>query len=76
MDKTAGFQISLQDENVSVETKSTPEELGEPTTDKFDLKIQKEGSSEYLYNGKYTSQTIAASAGTYTISASYGTNPV
>lgn len=76
MDKTAGFQISLQDENVSVETKSTPEDLGEPTTDKFDLKIQKEGSSEYLYNGKYTSQTIAASAGTYTISASYGTNPV
>lgn len=76
MDKTAGFQISLQDENVSVETKSTPEELGEPTTDKFDLKIQKEGSSEYLYNGKYTSQTIAASAGTYTISASYGTNLV
>lgn len=76
MDKTAGFQISLQDENVSVETKSTPEELGKPTTDKFDLKIQKEGSSEYLYNGKYTSQTIAASAGTYTISASYGTNPV
>lgn len=76
MDKTAGFQISLQDENVSVETKSIPEELGEPTTDKFDLKIQKEGSSEYLYNGKYTSQTIAASAGTYTISASYGTNPV
>lgn len=75
MDKTAGFQISLQDD-VSVETKSTPKELGKPTTDKFDLKIQKEGSSEYLYNGKYTSQTIAASAGTYTISASYGTNPV
>lgn len=76
MDKTAGFQISLQDGEVAIETKSTPVELGKPAVDKFKLKIVKEGVSEPLYEGAYTSQTISASAGTYTIAASYGDNPV
>lgn len=76
MDKTAGFQISLQDGEVAIETKSTPVELGKPAVDKFRLKIVKEGVSEPLYEGAYTSQTISASAGTYTIAASYGDNPV
>lgn len=39
MDKTAGFQISLQDGEVAIETKSTPVELGKPAVDKFKLKI-------------------------------------
>lgn len=76
MDKTAGFQISLQDGEVAIETKSTPVELGKPAVDKFKLKIVKEGVSEPLYEGVYTSQTIPASAGTYMIAASYGDNPV
>lgn len=76
MDKTAGFQISLQDGEVAIETKSTPVELGKPAVDKFKLKIVREGVSEPLYEGAYTSQTIPASAGTYAIAASYGDNPV
>lgn len=76
MDKTAGFRISLQDGEVAIETKSTPAELGKPTEDKFKLKIVREGASEPLYEGTYTGQTIPATAGTYTISASYGDNPV
>ncbi len=74
--KTTGFQISLQDGEVTVETKSTPVELGKPAVDKFKLKIVKDGASDPLYDGIYTAQTIPASAGTYTISASYGENPV
>lgn len=76
MDKTAGFQISLQDGEVATETKSTPVELGKPAVDKFKLKIVREGVSEPLYEGAYTSQTIPASAGIYTIAASYGDNLV
>lgn len=56
MDKTAGFQISLQDGEVAIETKSTPVELGKPAVDKFKLKIVREGVSEPLYEGAYTSK--------------------
>ncbi len=76
MDKTAGFQVSLQDMGVAIETKSTPAELGKPLADQFKLKVVKNGDSSPLFDGNYTSQTIPASAGTYTISASYGDNPV
>ena len=75
-DKTAGFQISLKDGEAVVDTKSTPAELGNPAVDKFKLKIVRDGASDPLYEGTYTDQTIPASAGTYTISASYGENPV
>lgn len=76
MDKTAGFQVSLQDMGVAIETKSTPAELGKSLADQFKLKVVKNGDSSPLFDGNYTSQTIPASAGTYTISASYGDNPV
>ena len=58
MDKTAGFQISLQDGEVAIETKSTPVELGKPAVDKFKLKIVREGVSEPLYEGAYTLSLI------------------
>mgnify|MGYP006993757668 CR=1 FL=1 len=66
MDKTAGFQVSLQDMGVAIETKSTPAELGKPLADQFKLKVVKNGDSSPLFDGNYTSQTIPASAGTYT----------
>ena len=58
-----GFLITLSDE-VTVTTKSTPAELGEPTTDKFKLKIVNEATNN------------AAAAGTYTVTATFGDNPV
>ncbi len=70
-----GFQITLSDE-VTVTTKSTPAELGEPTTDKFKLKIVNEATNNAAYDGAYKSGTIPAAAGTYTITASFGENPV
>lgn len=70
-----GFLISLG-EDVSVTTKSTPAELGKPTTDKFTLKIVKENTGSTLYEGTYTSQIIPASSGLYTVTATYGSNPV
>lgn len=70
-----GFQITLSDE-VTVTTKSTPEELGEPTTDKFKLKIVNEATNNAAYDGAYKSGTIPAAAGTYTITATFGENPI
>lgn len=70
-----GFLISLG-EDVSVTTKSTPAELGKPTTDKFILKIVKENTGSTLYEGTYTSQIIPASSGLYTVTATCGNNPV
>lgn len=70
-----GFQITLSDE-ATVTTKSTPAELGEPTTDKFKLKIVNEATNNAAYDGAYKSGTIPAAAGTYTITATFGDNPV
>ena len=70
-----GFLISLG-EDVTVTTKSTPAELGKPTTDKFTLKIVKESTGNTLYEGAYTESIIPASTGFYTVTATCGDNPV
>lgn len=68
-----GIRVSLGEASVGVETKSTPEELGKPLTTEFNVRVVKEGGSE-IYNGKFPDETIPASAGTYTVTASYGEN--
>ena len=68
-----GIRVSLGEASVGVETKSTPEDLGEPLTTEFNVRVVKEGGSE-IYNGKFPDETIPASAGTYTVTASYGEN--
>ena len=68
-----GLCITLA-EDVSVSTKSTPAELGKPIAEGFTLNIVKESTGESLYNNLYTSQPIPASAGTYTVTATCGTD--
>lgn len=68
-----GLCITLA-EDVSISTKSTPAELRKPTAEKFTLNIVKESTGESLYSGVYTSQPIPASTGTYTVTATYGTD--
>ena len=70
-----GFQISLG-EDVTVTTKSTPAELGKPVKEQFSLKIVKESTGSTLYDGIFTSNQIPASAGLYTVTATYGDNPL
>lgn len=70
-----GFQISLG-EDVTVTTKSTPAELGKPVKEQFSLKIVKESTGSTLYDGTFTSDQIPASAGLYTVTATYGNNPL
>lgn len=70
-----GFLISLG-EDVTVTTKSTPAELGKPVKEQFSLKIVKESTGSTLYDGTFTSDQIPASAGLYTVTATYGNNPL
>ena len=68
-----GFLVSLA-EDVKVESRSTPEELGEPVASQFNLKITNQVTGSELYNGSYTNKLIPASAGTYAIEATHGEN--
>lgn len=70
-----GFLVSLA-EDVKVESRSTPEELGEPVASQFNLKITNQVTGSELYSGSYTEDLIPASAGMYEIEATYGDNPV
>ena len=68
-----GFLVSLA-EDVKVESRSTPEALGEPVASQFNLKITNQVTGSELYNGSYTNKLIPASAGTYAIEATHGEN--
>lgn len=70
-----GFLVSLA-EDVKVDSRKTPEELGKPAASQFKLKITNQTTGSELYSGSYTNQLIPASAGTYEIEATYGDNPV
>lgn len=70
-----GFLVSLA-EDVKVESRSTPEELGEPVASQFNLKITNQRTGSELYNGSYTNQLIPASAGRYEIEATHGGDSV
>ena len=45
-----GFKIALVDEPSVTETRSTPQELGKPTTDNFTLKIVNSASGKSIYD--------------------------
>lgn len=68
-----GFLVSLA-EDVKVDSRSTPEELGKPVASQFNLKITNQVTGSELYNGSYTNKLIPASAGTYAIEATHGEN--
>lgn len=71
-----GFKIALVDEPSVTETRSTPQELGKPTTDNFILKIVNSASGKSIYDAGYTKDIIKASAGVYDVTASFGDNAV
>lgn len=71
-----GFKIALVDEPSVTETRSTPQELGKPTTDNFTLKIVNSASGKCIYDAGYTKDIIKASAGVYDVTASFGDNAV
>lgn len=76
-DTQGGIRITLAEEvGVDVTTRSTPEELTIPVEKDFTLKVVDQATNDTIYNGKYTSEIIPVSAGTYTIIAEYGEDVV
>ncbi len=73
--ETSGFRIALSDEQVNIPTRTTPAEIGKPVAAKFNLKITSHKNGHTIYNAAYTDAIIPASAGTYSLTASYGDNP-
>lgn len=70
-----GFLVSLT-EDVKVDSRKIPEELGKPAASQFKLKITNQTTGSELYSGSYTEDLIPAFAGMYEIEATYGDNPV
>lgn len=70
-----GFLVSLT-EDVKVDSRKTPEELGKPAASQFKLKITNQTTGSELYSGSYTEDLIPVSAGMYEIEATYGDNLV
>lgn len=73
VDMESGFLLTLGEASVIVDTRNTPIELGTPVADKFNVRIVR-STGEVIYDRAYTSQLIPASADSYTLTASYGTN--
>lgn len=71
----SGFLISLGDAPVSMETKSTPEELGEPLKTNFSIEVLKHSTGESETYKYKENLVVPASVGLYDITASYGDNP-
>lgn len=72
----SGLLISLAND-VEVTTKSTPAELGEPLKAKFKIKVVNDAAPTLkYYDGNYKNGLrVSAPAGTYRLTADYGTNP-
>lgn len=70
----SGIRVSLADE-VEVTSRSTPAELGKPLVTQFRLTVTKQGRTDAVYDGGYTSELIQVPAGTYDLKATFGTNP-
>ena len=74
----SGFLLKLTDE-VNVETRGTPAELGKPIASQFNVCITKQAgvtAGGTIYDGQYTEEMIPAPINSYLIEATCGTNPV
>lgn len=71
----SGFQISFSDQQVSIDTRATPAEIGKPVAGQFHLKIVSHKTGKPIYDAAYTPDIIPASTGTYSLMASCGDNP-
>lgn len=70
-----GLRVALDDVVTSVVSRSTPAELGKPLAEQFDLKVQN-AKGQTVHNAPLTNEVVHLGAGTYSVTASYGTNPL
>lgn len=70
-----GLRVTLNHVSTTTYTRATPAQLGEPVADRFNLKVD-DAAGVAKYSGKFTDQLIRLVGGKYTVTASYGDNPV
>lgn len=69
------LRFSISQISVKTETRATPSELGKPLASKFNLKLQRTGTSLVTYDGKFV-ETMQVKTGMYNITATCGDNPI
>ena len=75
--KDGCLQLSLSGISMEVsETRTTPADLGKPSPMDFHLNIVRQSNGVTIYDGSFTDQKIKAAPDGYTITASYGDNPL
>lgn len=70
-----GLRVTLNHVSTTTYTRATPAQLGEPVADRFNLKVD-DAAGVAKYSGKFTDQLIRLVGGKYTVTVSYGDNPV
>jgi len=73
-DTQGGIRVTLNNISSSV-TRSTPDELGTPLAEKFNIRVE-DAKGMVKYNGPLTDDVIKLVGGTYTVTAECGENPV
>lgn len=74
-DVKGGLRVLLNNVSTSTLTRATPAEIGKPVTNKFSLKVT-DANGLAKYDGKYTEELIRLVGGEYTVTATYGENPI
>ena len=69
------LRFSISQISVKTDTRATPTELGKPLASKFNLKLQRTGTSLVAYDGKFV-ETMQVKTGMYNITATCGNNPI
>lgn len=69
------LRFSISQISVKTDTRATPSELGKPLASKFNLKLQRTGTSLVAYDGKFV-ETMQVKTGMYNITATCGNNPI
>lgn len=67
------IRFSISQVAVKTETRATPSALGKPLASKFNLKIQRSGTTLVPYEGKFV-ESLDIKCGTYDITATCGEN--
>ena len=72
LDTTQGaLRFSITQVSVKTESRATPSELGKPLASRFNLKIQRKGTSLIPYDGQFQ-ESLQIKTGTYHITATCG----
>lgn len=75
LDERGGISVRLENVSSAVVSRSTPAVLGKPIAERFTLTVS-DSHGAAKYSGNFTDEIIHLPAGTYSVAASCGDNPL